>query len=57
MFNADKLAAELWKIAAARLREKVPSSIYAQWFSNMLPLRLDGACLVLGVTDDFLQIG
>ena len=53
MFNGEQLAAELWKIAAERLRSMVPANIYEQWFSNMMPLRLDGACLVLGVGDDF----
>ena len=53
MFNGEKLAAELWKIAAERLRSQVPENIYGQWFANILPLRLEGASLVLGVTDDF----
>ena len=53
MFNGEKLAAELWKIAAERLRSKVSVNTYEQWFANILPLRLDGASLVLGVTDDF----
>ncbi len=53
MFNGEQLAAELWKIAAERLRSMVPANVYEQWFANMLPLRLDEACLVLGVCDDF----
>ena len=53
MFNGEKLAAELWKIAAERLHALVPENIYEQWFSSMQPLRLEGACLVLGVADDF----
>ena len=53
MSNGEQLAAELWKIAAERLRTMVPDNIYKQWFLNMQPLRLDGACLVLGVADDF----
>ena len=53
MLNGEQLAAELWKIAAERLRSMVPDNIYQQWFANMRPLRLDGACLVLGVADSF----
>ncbi len=53
MSNGEQLAAELWKIATERLRTMVPDNIYKQWFLNMQPLRLDGACLVLGVADDF----
>lgn len=53
MYNGEQSAAELWKIAAEKLRTMVPGSIYEQWFANMLPLRVDDSTLVLGVTDDF----
>ena len=53
MLNGEQLAAEIWKIAAERLRSMVPEAIYEQWFLNMQPLRLDGACLVLGIADAF----
>ena len=55
MFNDGKLAAELWNIALTRLRNgKVHENIYEQWFVNIVPVRLDGACLVLGVADEFV---
>ena len=53
MYNGEQSAAELWKIAAEKLRTMVPGNIYEQWFANMLPLRVDDSTLVLGVTDDF----
>jgi len=55
MFNDGKLATELWNIALNRLRNgKVHENIYEQWFVNIVPVRLDGACLVLGVADEFV---
>ena len=56
MFNGEKLAAELWNIAAARLQKgKVHKNVYEQWFVNMVPLRLEGSCLIIGVADDFVM--
>lgn len=55
MFNDGKLATELWNVALSRLRNgKVHENIYEQWFVNIVPVRLDGACLVLGVADEFV---
>ncbi len=55
MFNDGKLTAELWNIALTRLRNgKVHKNIYEQWFVNIVPVRMEGACLVLGVADDFV---
>ena len=53
MFNGEKSAADLWKIAAEKLHALVSENLYEQWFSSMQPLRLDGTCLVLGVSDEF----
>ena len=47
------LAAEaVWEIASARLRKRNENS-FVQWFSKMVPLRIDGELLVLGVPDEF----
>ena len=48
------MAAEIWKIAAEKLRGKVAANLYEQWIANLKPLYLDDACLVLGVANDFL---
>ena len=53
MFNGEKSAAVVWKIAAEKLHALVSENLYSQWFSSMQPLRLEGACLVLGVSDEF----
>ena len=47
------LAAEVvWEIASARLRKRNENS-FVQWFSKMVPLRIEEELLVLGVPDEF----
>ena len=45
-------AGAVWEIASARLRKRNENS-FVQWFSKMVPLRIDGELLVLGVPDEF----
>ena len=45
-------AGAVWEIASARLRKRNENS-YVQWFSKMLPLRVEEELLVLGVPDEF----
>lgn len=45
-------AGAVWEIASYRLRQKNKNS-YDQWFSKMLPLRLEECVLILGIPDDF----
>ena len=46
-------AGAVWEIASYRLRQRNMNS-YVQWFSKMLPLRLEeGTSLVLGIPDEF----
>ncbi len=53
MSNGEKLAAEVWRIAARRLKEKVHPNTYQQWFANLIPVRLSAGRLVLGVPEEF----
>ena len=43
---------EAWEIASQRLRKKNRHS-FAQWFEQMVPLRIEEDALVLGVPDEF----
>ena len=45
-------AEAVWEIASRRLRQRNENS-FVQWFSKMLPLRVEEKVLVLGVPDDF----
>ena len=43
---------EVWEIASQRLRKKNKHT-FAQWFEQMVPLRIEEDALVLGVPDEF----
>ncbi len=45
-------AAEIWRIAASRLKQQ-NEHLYRQWFQKITPLTLEGTELTLGVSDDF----
>lgn len=53
MSNGEKLARDVWQIAARRLKEKVHPNTYQQWFANLIPVRLSAGRLVLGVAEEF----
>ncbi len=40
-------------MAAERLRGKVSPNIFDQFFANLIPIRMEDSCLVLGVAEDF----
>jgi len=52
--DTESLAVQVWRVAAARLKKR-HAKYYHQWFSQMVPVRLekDGRCLILGVSCDF----
>lgn len=54
MEKVEVCAADIWRIAAGRLKERNEPS-YCQWFKNMTPLAIDdsGSVLSLGIPDDF----
>jgi len=54
MSNGEKSAAGIWAIAEGRLRSRINNGdLYEQWIANLLPLRVEDDCLILGVADDF----
>ncbi|MFA7229753.1 MAG: chromosomal replication initiator protein DnaA [Victivallaceae bacterium] len=54
MYNGEgELLYKVWEIAAERLKKRLHTETYAQWFQNIIPVKLDDDKIVLGVSDDF----
>ena len=52
MVYKSMTADAVWQIATGRLQQ-INMNSYAQWFSKMVPLRVEETTLVLGVPDEF----
>jgi chromosomal replication initiator protein len=53
MLIGEAEVGHIWQEAAGRLQKQLHVTTYQQWFQNIVPVRLDGSKLVLGVSDEF----
>ena len=45
-------ASRLWNEACEHIRANVPGHVFTQWFEGIVPLRMEGNKIVLGVSDE-----
>ena len=55
MENETAKAPELWSRACSEIKGKIPEHLFSQWFVGIVPVRMDGQKIVLGVPDEFYE--